>query len=144
MEPWAPRAISATGLDRHDGWTIRRWRIVKQGPFDAARFDAARPLALACLPHPAASPGRAGLAFLIEHQGNADYLVLGWWDRENELPLRVFVRDGAWRPARDAESICVWDLEVLAQEREVYLRTMLGRAGSDPEAWTRAVALTGS
>ena len=138
MEPWAPRHTCVTGLDRLDDWSVRRWRIVKDGPFDAARFAAGVALAHSALPRPARAPGRPGLAFLIEHQGNGDYVVLGWWDRENELPLRVFVRAGAaWRPAEGSESICVWDLEVLARERAAYVRTILGPEGADPDAWMR-------
>ena len=73
---------------------------------------------------------RPGVGFAISHQGNgADYAVLGWWDNENELPLRVVVRpqtpDGSWRPARDGESVCVWDLEVIWFERQSYVQTLL-------------------
>jgi hypothetical protein len=56
--------------------------------------------------------------------------VLGWWDRDNELPLRVFVRDTAdgegWRAARGSESVCVWDLQVIWAEREAYVATVMG------------------
>ena len=58
-----------------------------------------------------------------------DYLILAWWDRENELPIKVFVKgdsDPAWRRARGGESVCVWDLDVLWHEREAYVATLLG------------------
>lgn len=59
--------------------------------------------------------------------------MLCWWDRENELPIRVFVRqhDGSpWRPAQGSESVCVWDLQVICFERDAYVHTvMAGRAG---------------
>jgi len=59
------------------------------------------------------------------------YTVLCWWDRENELPIRVWVaeQDGGapvWRTARDSESVCVWDLEVIWEERQAYVETVLG------------------
>ena len=49
----------------------------------------------------------------------------------NELPLRVFLRDASgWRAARGSESVCVWDLEIVAFERDAYVQTVLaeGRA----------------
>ena len=63
--------------------------------------------------------------------------MLGWWERENELPIRVFVRaaDG-WRPAADGESFCVWDLRVIWWEREAYVNTLL--AGRPPEEYLGA------
>lgn len=46
------------------------------------------------------------------------------------MPTRVFLRDrGNWRPARDGESFCVWDLEIMWHERCAYIRTMLVGAG---------------
>lgn len=73
----------------------------------------------------------------MEHRGaGADYVVLGWWDRENELPTRVVVREHAseapWRPARASESFCVWDLQVIGFERDAYVSTVLAPdAGPD-------------
>ncbi len=84
-------------------------------------------MAMAELPQPAQIVGRPGLGFLICHQGRTgDYTILCWWDRENELPIRVFVRDDqGWRPARGSESVCVWDLEVIWHERCAYVESML-------------------
>lgn len=102
-------------------------------PFDPSRFDEGRALAIAALPTPATASGRCGVGFVIEHQGdNVDYLVLGWWDRDNELPLRVYVRDGVqlWRPARGGESVCVWDLQVIWAERQAYVGTVMAPDGT--------------
>lgn len=88
------------------------------------------------LPEPDEGRGRAGLGFLIAHQGRTgDYVVLGWWDNENELPLRVWVRRGpaqGWRPAEGGESICVWDLEVIWAERQAWVDAMLSPSGPSP------------
>lgn len=135
MLRYQPRPITPLDPVTHGDWTLKSYSIV-YGPhaFDPSRFTDGRRLALACLPTPAVTPERLGVGFLIEHQGrDVDYLVLGWWDRENELPLRVFVCDPAdgdgWRPARGSESVCVWDLQVIWAEREAYVWTVLG---SDP------------
>ena len=79
---------------------------------DWAAFEAGLKLAEAELPQPAEAAGRPGLGFLIAHQGRTgDYVVLGWWDHENELPLRVFLR------------------------RQAYVATMLTPAGTGREGY---------
>ena len=53
--------------------------------------------------------------------------MLAWWERENELPIRLAVRRGdeEWRDSRADESICVWDLQVIGFERDAYVATVL-------------------
>ncbi|HSA54529.1 MAG TPA: hypothetical protein VLE53_02445 [Gemmatimonadaceae bacterium] len=132
MKPYRPRPTRYLGSLSHEGWDIKQYSVVYDAsvPFDAARFDAGVPLALAELPRPARAHDRPGVAILIRHQAEGmDYLVLAWWDRENELPIKVFVREASepeWRRARGGESVCVWDLDVLWQERQAYVATLLG------------------
>lgn len=140
--PYAPRPTAVEGVAEQRGWTVRRWRIrLPEQTADPARFAPATAKALAALPSPAVAPGRAGLAFLIEHQGRGvDYVVLGWWSRGNELPLRLWVRDGeGWRKAKGEESVCVWDLDVIRREREHYVRHIL--ADPDNPAFERWVSI---
>ena len=145
IQPYAARPVVTLTPLRYAGWTLKLHGIrYGSAPFDESRFDAGRALALAQLPSPATAPGRPGVGFFIEHQGNGvDYLVLGWWDRENELPLRVFVCEpgGQWRQARGAESVCVWDLEVIWAEREAYVATIM--AGQSIDAYV-STAVGGS
>ncbi|HEU0300932.1 MAG TPA: hypothetical protein VFR37_15830 [Longimicrobium sp.] len=138
MHPYASRPIRFHGVREHRGWRIKVYSIVydAHGP-DWGRFREGRELAMEALPEPEGEEGRPGVGFAIAHQGrNADYFVLGWWDRENELPLRIFVREGGegWRPAQGSESICVWDLQVLWFEREAYVATLMNLACADPAA----------
>jgi hypothetical protein len=138
------------GLERHGDWRVKRYGILHGGrPLDRGRFAEGVALALAALPEVAVSAVRPGVALLISHQGRTgDYVVLGWWDNENELPLRVFVRDGAterWRPAEGSESVCVWDLEILWLERNAYVQTVLGASPSvDTYAAAQVVPASGS
>jgi len=132
---YVARPISRLADLRSGDWTLKRYSI-RHGaaPFDPARFDGGRALALGAIPIPAKDHGRCGAGFIIEHQGNSvDYLVLGWWDRENELPLRVYVRDSGapWRPSRGGESVCVWDLQVIWAERQAYVGTVMNAAIRD-------------
>jgi hypothetical protein len=105
---------------------------------DAAHpSDFADGILLACdsLPSPAQTAERPGVGFLIAHHTSAiDYLILASWDRMNELPTRIFVREAgrSWRAARGSESFCVWDLQVIAHERDAYVRHMMREDGPRP------------
>ena len=141
-----PRPVAFLGVEDHAGWRTKRYTITCAGAtFDRARFEEPIALARRALPERAHAPGRPGVGVRIAHQGrSADYLVACWWDRDNELPLRIWVcapgRDDArWTPARDAESICVWDLGVLWFERQAYVRTMIGPGAPDAQAYLDAV-----
>ena len=141
MHPFAPRRIEFHGLRSVAGWRLKLYSVVYGEP--ALDWDALSPgiaLAEAVLPQPAVTPTRPGVGFLIAHQGRGcNYVVLGWWDRENELPLRIFVspdaRPQSWRPNQSTESVCVWDLEIVWAEREAYVATVLHRDGCDVEGY---------
>src|SRR5688500_3767151 len=139
MRPYALRPIRFLDVEDHAGFALKRWWIDLYGDYAPYDEDWAPALAMAA----AALPGETDascprVGFLVLHRGRgADYLVLGWWDRENELPLRVFVRypgtdDAQWRAARGGESVCVWDLEVIAFERDAYVRSFLDAACREP------------
>ncbi len=136
MKPYAPRTIRFHGVEPVAGFKFKLYSISADGtPLAWPAFADGIRLALGALPRPASAPGRPGLGFVVAHKGSSDYVVLAWWDRENELPLRVFVRpQGAgarWRPAREGESVCVWDLEVIGFERDAYVDTLLAGGTRD-------------
>ena len=108
--------------------------------FDRARFEPGLELAIREIPPADQSAGRFGVGFAILHQGKTgDYVVLSWWDRENELPTRVFLRDGRqWRPADTSESFCVWDIEVICFERGAYLNSVLCKKGASMQDYLAA------
>jgi hypothetical protein len=113
-------------------WDLKQYAVVYGAAvFDMTRFRDGFALALQLLPTSAQTNERLGVGFVIYHQGKVmDYVVLAWWDRENELPLRVFVNErnaGAWRDAQGSESVCVWDLEIIWAERNAYVDTILGK-----------------
>ena len=143
MQRYAPRAIRFHGVSETDGWRLKRYSIAYgHEPVEWSAFEPALALADAALPRPAVTPERRGLGFVIAHRGRtALYCVVAWWDNENELPVRVFVRDrdgdAEWRAARGAESFCVWDLQVIGFERDAYVATVLA-GDADPGGATRA------
>jgi hypothetical protein len=61
--------------------------------------------------------------YAIFHEGSsARYLVLIYWGNDNEIfPLvSVETKDG-WLRASDKYSFCLWDLEVMWHERQLYI-----------------------
>lgn len=81
-------------------------------------------------------------AFAICHAGaGADYLVLCWWGNDNELFTSTSVRqpDGGWVIDPDRWSFCLWDLEVLWGERNLFVE-MLYSGNPDLAAWRAARA----
>jgi hypothetical protein len=132
FKPYSSRRIRSLGLAWPTDFRIKQYAIAYgDDPFREADFAAGLRLAFEALPRPAVTEKRPGVGFAIAHQGNgADYVVLGWWDNENELPLRILVRPqapgAAWRPAQGGESACVWDLAVIGFERQAYVETVLG------------------
>jgi hypothetical protein len=140
MHPYAARNIQFLRQLRQGAWRVKLYSIALDQPVvDEDRFAPGLERALRALPELARTPGRPGVAFCILHQGRgADYVVLGWWDRENELPLRIYVKtpeDATWRPARGSESVCVWDLEVIAFERDAYITTVLAMPPAPIDAY---------
>jgi hypothetical protein len=135
---YEPRPLSFLGVESVAGYRLKTYSIrYVDRPFNAEHFRGAWKTAATLLPQPAVAQGRPGVGFAIQHQGKtADYFILGWWDQENELPIRVFVADaGRWRPARDGESYCVWDLRAIWWEREAYVGTVLAGRADGVEAY---------
>lgn len=126
--PYLPRATGWHGVREHAGHHLKVYSVrYGDAAFELDDYVDGVDLALSSLPRPDPRNGRPGLGFVVVHRGRGmDYVVLGWWDRENELPIRVFVREeGPWRPARGGESFCVWDLEIIGHERDAYVETVL-------------------
>ncbi len=136
--PYRSRVITFAGVQSVRGWRLKCYSVTHAPPTpDFAAFADGVDLALQSLPGPDPASGRLGVGFIVGHAGReADYVVLGWWDRQNELPVKVIVRDrvagASWRPAAGGESFCVWDLQVIAAERDSYVATVL--AGGDLDA----------
>lgn len=141
ITPWERRPARFVDVYTPRDWRLKRYRIHRDGVEQAwSAYDDVWPLVDAALPDPAVTPARPGVGFVIAHHGaNVHYVVLGWWDNGNELPLRVWVRGfgpgATWRPASGNESVCVWDLQVIAFERDAYVETVMQQAGPDPDAY---------
>lgn len=128
-EPYIPRPVAALGTWRHGDWRLKEYTIAYRR--DAARpelIKAAEAQAARILPTPAITPTRYGVGFLGIYDGRGGNLVfVDWWENENDLHHHVFLSSetdpGALREAKATDlAACVWDLSVMAHEREAWLR----------------------
>ena len=65
-------------------------------------------------------------AFVIFHDGaSCDYLVLVWWQNDNELFTSVSMKaEGEWKEDPAKYSFCLYDLEIMWTERNIYIKTI--------------------
>ncbi len=140
---FSDREIRFLGVHRHRDWRMKCY-CIRYGAeqVDWEGFGTGIADALSTLPPVQVEEGRPGLGFVIAHRGKTgDYIVLGWWNRENELPVEVWVRrtrQDPWRKAVRGESMCAWDLEVIGEERTSWIETMLS-GPLDPRAYLERV-----
>ncbi len=131
IEPFSPRRVGWHGVRNVAGYRLKVYSIAYQGrPTVMELADDLWPRVGGVLPQPAHDAARPGVGFIILHCGrDMCYFVAAWWDNENELPLRVWVRsrgaEDGWRPARGSESICIYDLEIISHERDAYVETIM-------------------
>lgn len=134
LTPFAPRPVTFRGVIDCAGYQLKSYSIVcGDVALDESVYEEGMKLVERALPQPAIDRHRPGLGFVIFHQGEGvHYLVLAWWDQVNEMPLHVWVHtfepETQWREAQGGESVCVWDLEVIAHERTCYVEEILSKA----------------
>ncbi|SHO55725.1 hypothetical protein [Vibrio quintilis] len=65
-------------------------------------------------------------AFVIFHRGaGKNYLVLAWWGNDNELFTSVSAEQhGEWTIDPMHDSFCLYDMEVMWRERNLYIDTI--------------------
>lgn len=155
------RPIRFMQLLEINGWQIKVYGISahRESP-DSAIVEAAQELAQAQLPMPpvwSAAPGsgstvsedRYGVAILIVHEGReGNFVLVSWWVGENMLQHHVYYAPP--NPPFTFEYLsptgliaCVWELAVLAFERQAWIDTVLANpSGPDIDAYlTRQFAI---
>ena len=145
-EPYEKRPIRFLEEWRHEGWRLKVYGITyrrEAGP-RAGLIETAKRLAREKLPRPADEGGRYGVGFVGVHDGRgANFVFVGWWADENELHYHVWAA-----PSGETEDLrymnekgpaaCVWDLRVVAFERDAWVEEVLARAaGPDVEAYMK-------
>jgi hypothetical protein len=134
-QPYEQRAVRPLETWAHDGWLLKVYGLVHRGDVPPSEVvAAAKRTAAETLPTPAETPDRYGVGFLIVHQGQDQrWLLVDWWGYESVLHHRLFVAplDGEpeFERAPDPLTACVWELPILAFERDAWVETVL----SDPK-----------
>ncbi len=148
---YRPRTVAFAGVRRLGRWRVKGTVITVRGT--AAHFadeiEAAWDEAGALLLGRSDDGHDAGVASLIVHVGLAGiWLLIDWWHEGDGLMHRILFAplDNPTRftdPAAQNRGPCLWELAVLAHERDAWLRHVLANPlGPDLGAYL-ADGLTG-
>lgn len=137
------RPIRFLELWQHDGWRLKFYGIASRRPMPRAELvDAAKAVAAERLAGVPASMQHYSVGFLGVHDGlTSNFVFVDWWPDQNELHHHVYIS-----PTDDPSQLtyatptgviaCVWDLRLMAFERQAWLDTVLARhGGPDIEAY---------
>lgn len=141
IEPYAPRPFRFLELWEVNGWRIKVYGIAYKGELPRPELvEAAKVRALAHLVDN--SDPHYSVGFLGVHDGRgANFIFIDYWADENELHHHVYIS-----PTDDVPNFryatptgliaCVWDLQLMAFERQAWVETVLANpAGPDVEAY---------
>jgi hypothetical protein len=136
FEPYTERPIRFLELCQHAGWRLKVYGIAsgRQRPRPEL-IEAARVVAKERMASVAESMRHYSVGFLGIHDGRtANFVFVDWWADENELHHHVYVSptDDPTRFTYTTPTglvACVWDLRVMAFERQAWLETVLKPSG---------------
>ena len=139
---YQPRSIRFLSLEAISGWRVKLYGIRDRGDApDSELIDVARGIARQALPQPSVTPARLGCALVIVHQATAfNQILVDWWQHDNELRHHVFkAAPHAPKEFHDitatGEAFCVWELRILAHERDAWIRHALAPISPDVAAY---------
>ncbi len=131
-EPYAARSIRFLELWEPGEWRIKVYGITYRGPGpQPALVATAKEVARELLLRAASQEGHYGVGFMGIHEGRGANLVfMDWWAAENELHHHVYLSSPQDPTALEyvtptGLAACVWDLAVIAFERQAWIDTVL-------------------
>ena len=142
-QPYEPRPIRFLELWQPDGWRMKVYGIASGRSQPRGELaGAAKQVARHVLATFATSTNHYSVGFLGIHDGRtANFVFVDWWADENELHHHVYISPTD-EPTQLSDgkgagpAACVWDLRVMAFERDAWLDTILQNArGPDLEAY---------
>jgi len=140
-EPYNPRSITALEPFSSKGWQLKLYSILyADKQLDADLLSAAKNTALAFLPQPAVTRNHYGAGFITVHQGKSyDFVTVAYWTYDTELHHQTYMRPSSASERLELLtgelSTDVWDLRVLAFERDAWVKTILQASTPDLEAY---------
>ncbi|MEZ4629706.1 MAG: hypothetical protein R2880_03145 [Deinococcales bacterium] len=142
IEAYKPRLIRFLELWQAEGWQMKVYGITYEGKsIDEALVQAAKQTALEVLPQPARNLNRYGLGFIGIHQGRSyDFVTVAYWNYSTELKQLSLMRAssrGTTLESVDEQELSsdVWDLYLLAFERQAWVSHMLQSSQASPEGY---------
>jgi hypothetical protein len=147
---YAPRSIVPLPVRDVGGWRLKVTQVLAPGrTAESALVDASAAAAERFLPTPALTPLHYGVGILIVHQGTRyDFVLVGYWTHETELRYETYMRASSDSTRLEALAggdlaTDVWDLRVLAFERDAWLEHVLRapeRPGDRDRPWEDRLA----
>jgi hypothetical protein len=137
---YAPRSVRFLELLTCPDWRLKVYTIAYDAAPGAAVVARARALARGVLP-PVVAGEPPGVGFVTIHAGRDAHVVLvSWWVNANELCQR------SWRAPLDRpdsfEEVtavgfvgCVWDIALIAFERDAWIDTILAAPAPGLDAY---------
>lgn len=139
---YRPRRLRFVDLVAGRGWRLKLYTILHQDREPVPELTAAATeTALASLPQPAVTPDRYGVGVVSVHRGASyDFVTVSHWCYETELRSHTFMRpsSGSYllEPVSTSDlSADVWDLRLLAFERDAWVETVLRPGAADLDAY---------
>ena len=136
-EPYLPRRIAPQGLWSDDERTLKAYAIQRDPDASSPMLadvvaTAARAAALQVL-REQAGPRDHDLGYVIVHVGEeAVWLLVDWWITGGIVCQRMLsaplARPTQFEPVAAPALACVWELAVIAHERDAWIRHMLREA----------------
>ena len=141
-ETYQKRSIKHLELWEDNGWRIKLYGITHESrQSEPELIAAAKAAAKEHLPQPAVNPHRYGLGFIGIHQGRSyDFVFICYWNYDTELKhislMRASSSSTLLEPVGEQElSNDVWDLRVLAFERDAWVKHVLSADTADADAY---------
>ncbi len=144
QETYQARQIKCLGLYKEQGWQLKLYSILHPDKQQNDRLiEAAKKVALEFCPQPALTPRHYGVGFISVHQGKSyDFVTVAYWAYDSELRYQAYMRPSSsseWlEPVTSNElSNDVWDIRLLAFERDAWLHNILRSPKPDLEAYLK-------
>ena len=135
-EPYQKRSIRFVELWHCDDWRMKLYSITcRDEQPDDKLIGAAKEVAAARLKSVADEVQHYGVGFIGVHEGRtSNFVFIDFWANENELHHHVYVSplDAPTEMTYVTPTgltACVWDLRVMAFERQAWVDTILNAGG---------------
>ncbi|MGL4610475.1 MAG: isochorismatase [Trueperaceae bacterium] len=139
LEPYIPRKINFLELYKQGGWNLKVYSILyPDKTLNPQLVETAKKTALEFLPD-ATEPGHYSAGFISVHQGKSyDFVTVAYWTYSTELKHQTYMKASSASAALELTtelSSDVWDLHLLALERDAWVSEVLSASTPSVEMY---------